>query len=299
MLGKRNLFYFIDHSFKPFVHSVTQGVFTAVCKHIGDNFKYKYYDHDYTKCRIVPGIYNPAIVRMKYTDVAVVAAHFSRTYGSSDAYLSHCEPSFENNVMLLHSYPTPVLLFERFLDEYTMPNNEGTLPYKSMYFLWKVFVSKMTLPCVLSQHNYKQLLISKNIYDVDTDTCKVTSRFSLSTLNFELFWGQCMKEQAYSCYTTEELVSLYNEWNEMKNTPLSVQECSEWFASSHTQNLIGNLVQGFECKLWDKTVDIENAIEAYTTDEKGLYAFYIEYTSSQGKRVVSKDYFDHYLELRT
>jgi antirestriction protein len=299
LLGKRNLFYFMDPSFKPFILAIAQGLNTTVNKHIIEYFKFKYYDHDFKKCRIIPGIYNPNSIRMKYTDVAVVACYFSYMYGSSDAYLNQCCGNFEEKVMLLHTYHTPTLLFDYFLAEYTVSEPTSSISYKTVYFLWKVFVSKMTLPCVLSQHNFKRMLINKELLETDTEIMpNIGSRYPLSVLNLEMFWIQCMKQQSTTSYTVDEIVSLHNEWTEMKNAHLTADECKEWVSIYHSEHIVGTTVQGFECRLWDKTTDIENALEAHSMSDIDVYEFYSEYTSAQGKRVVSKDYFDHYLESR-
>jgi hypothetical protein len=53
--------------------------------------------------------------------------------------------------------------------------------------------------------------------------------------------------------------------------------------------------------LWDKTVDIDNAMEvfkydaAYTTCPREMYAFYCNYTKSTTKFLVTFDYFAKYI----
>jgi hypothetical protein len=297
LLGKRNLFYFMDPSFKPFVYTVAQGLYTAVNKHISDHFKFKYYEHEYQKCRIIPGVCETTAVRTKYVDLAVTATYFSNRYGSSDVYLSQCgSTNFEEQAMILHTYSSPTMLLDAFLAEFTVP--EGSVAYKSVYFLWKMFLFKKTLPFVLSQQNFKQLLITNDIYNAETDLCKVRPKCSLSILNFEMFWSQCVAPQSGACYSVQEFVSLYNDWCDLKHLHISPEECADWLNTVYSEHTVGNMVNGFKCKLWDKTMDIENALEAHSTNDKELYAFYCDYISTHGKRVVSKEFFDSYIESR-
>lgn len=297
LLGKRNLIYFLDPSFKPFIYALTQGLSGAANKHISENFKFKYYDHDYTKCRIIPGICDTSIARMKYIDVAVVATSLSNRYGSSDVYLTQCNnTSFEEQTMILHNFPTPSLLVESFLVEYTV--SEGTISYKTIYFLWKIFLFKKTLPCMLSQHNFKQMLVQQDVYDHENDVCKVQSKYPLSVLNFEMFWSQCVTKQTDASYTVEEFIALYQDWCDGKQFAISNEELKEWMETFFTDNFHNDTITGFKCKLWDKTIDIENALEAHTSADKELYEFYCEYTVTHNKRVATKEYFDKYVESR-
>ena len=300
LLGKRNLNFFMDPSFKPFVQMVAQGLHLGVNKHIADFFKFKYYDHDYTKCRIIPGTCASAahrVHRIQYVDVAVAATYFSNLFGSSDGYLNQCgEPAFEEQVMILHLNPNPTMLLNIFLKEYTVP--EGRMSYKNMYFIWKFFLFKKTLPFVVSQHNFKQLLTAQGVYDPATDSCNVHSRFTLSILNFEMFWAQCMVKDPTASYTMEEIEGLYHDWGDSKQHVTTADECKEWIDTFHPDNMIGKVVHGYKCQLWDKTIDIENAIEAHTANDQDLYPFYCEYTLAHSKRVVTQEYFNNYVETR-
>lgn len=300
LLGKRNLNFFMDPSFKHFVQMVAQGLHLGVNKHIADNFKFKYYDHDYTKSRIIPGTCASAshrAHRIQYVDVAVVATYFSNRFGSSDGYLSHCEdPAFEQQVMILQANPSPAVLVNTFLQELTVP--DGVMLYKNLYFVWKFFLFKKTLPFVVSQQNFKQILAAQGVYDPATDSCKVQSRFALSVLNFELFWAQCMVKDPNASYTVEEIEGLYHDWGETKQHAITLEECKEWLDTSHIDDMVGDVVHGYKCHLWDKTIDIENAIEAHTGMGQDLYTFYCEYTLAHSKRIVTQEYFNNYVETR-
>jgi hypothetical protein len=304
LLGKRNLYYFMDAAFKPLVHGVAQGLYTTVNKHISDDFKFKFYDHDYNKCRIVPGLCTGAlVVSIRFLDVAVISTFLSHRYGSSDAYLNQPgNEALEQIAMVLHANCSASGLVDKFLAEYTAPPTAPTLSltYKNMYFLWKFFLFKHTLPFVLSQQNFKQMLAAKGVYDVSTDTCSVQSKCSLAFLNFELFWGLTMIEDPTSSYTFDELRSLYQDWCSTKPLLITDEECKEWVENFHPENVNGNNVLfGFKCKLWDKTIDIENALETFPgNDTADWYDYYRECTLTHSKRVATKEYVTHYIESR-
>jgi hypothetical protein len=298
LLGKRNLFFFMDPSTKPFLQTVAQGLYAAVNKQISEYFKFKYYDHDYSKSRIVPGVCTGTpMLRLHYLDLAVVATFLSNRYGSSDAFLSECgNPFLEKKAMMLHTYNTPALLVDAFLAELTEP--VGSVPYKSVYFLWKTFLFKKSLPVVLSQHNFKQALAAQGVYDPATDACKVTPKIPMGVLNFDVFWSLCMKERVDAAYSLEEVRSMYHEWCEGKQLQLTGEECKEWVETFYPENVHGDTVKGFTCTVWEKNVDIENALEAHTADDKEVYEFYCEYAQAQNRRAVSKVYFNEYMESR-
>jgi hypothetical protein len=294
--GKRNLFYFMDPSFKPLVHAIAQGLYMSVNKHISDHFKYKYYDHDFKKCRVIPGhCPEDKMMRINYLDLAVVAAHLSTTYGSSDAYLNQCNGTILEEKALMLYHHTPKSLFEVFLTEFTV---QGVMPYKTMYSLWKFFLHKKTLPFVLSQTNVKQLITAMGIYHADTDTCLVGSKFLPNIIQFDMFWSRYMVPSTEAVYELAELVDVYNGWCDSKTMHITGDECKHWLETNFGERLQGDEVVGFTCKLWDKTVDIENAIEAFSYEEQELYAFYCAYTLDHSKRTVSKAYFDKYVEAR-
>jgi len=236
------------------------------------------------------------MMRIHYLDLAVVAVHLSTLHGSSDAYLSQCGSSvLEEKVLILYHH-TPKSLFELFLNDFTV--EEGTMTYKTLYSLWKFFLHKKTLPFVLSQANVKQWATTMGLYNAEADTCMVGSKFPPNIIHFDLFWSRYMVASIDGEYDLGELVDVFNGWCDSKANHISSEECCRWVETNHPDHIQETKIIGFACTLWDKTVDIENAIEAYSYEEQDLYTFYCAYIASQSKRMVTKVYFDKYVEAR-
>ena len=75
---------------------------------IVQNIKYKYYDHDYSNCRLLPintnfSYKNIASEISKYIiDLLSVSAHYSRRYSSADKYLINCaDTAYVEHVLYL------------------------------------------------------------------------------------------------------------------------------------------------------------------------------------------------------
>jgi hypothetical protein len=264
LLGKRTLIYFMDKSFKTFMQLVNHGVGELLNKNFADDFKYKYYDHDFKACRILPGVCpENKVTKLNMADFAAVAMFLSNKYVSADHFLEQCSGcEFATKVMRL-SLNTPTTLVRSFLDEYTLPG--GTVHYKGMYFLWRTFLQRNTLPFVVSQVNFKHILTEMGIYDALTDQCSVGAKYAPSLINFQNFWERHITHHdPGDTYEVAELVELYNAWCESKTLHIAPQECLDWLQrESHP---MGGAVKGIRCALWDKTVDIENALELFKHD---------------------------------
>ena len=299
LLGKRTLIYFMDKSFKAFMQFIGHGMADLLNKNIADDFKYKYYDHDFKSCRILPGLCpENKMPKLSMVDLAAVCMFMSNKYAGADAFLEQCRGcEFAAKAALL-TLNTPTTLVRSFLDEYTLP--EGAVHYKSMYFLWRTFLQRNTLPFVVSQVNFKHILSEMGIYDAESDQCSVGAKYAPSLINFQNFWDRHITHSAAGdSYEVDELVDLYNAWCETKNLHITRAECLEWL--QHEGRPTSGAVKGVRCALWDKTVDIENARELYkheperSADPEKFFEFYIAHTQKHSKMVVSKSYFMDYI----
>jgi hypothetical protein len=297
LLGKRTLTYFMHKSFKTLMQLIGHSFCDLLNKNIGDDFKYKYYDHDFKSCRILPGICPDQVFKIHAPDLAVAAAHLSTKYGTADAYLAQCHGcEFANKVVRL-SLNTPSTLVLSFLEEYTVP--EGSIPYKSMHFLWRTFLNRNSLPFVVSQVNFKHMLTEKGLYDPHTDECKVGAKFQPMLLNFQHFWTHHVTPDAEGdTYEISELVELYNAWCESKALHITAADCLAWLQQEWSANTKDGQVDRIRCALWHKAVDIDNAVELFkgqTSDPETLFDLYVAHTKKHSKMLVTKAYFLDYV----
>jgi hypothetical protein len=299
LLGKRTLTYFMHKSFKTFMQLIGHSFCELLNKNIVDDFKYKYYDHDFKSCRILHGVCPERGFKIHAPDLAVCAMYLSAKYGSAEVYLGQCTGcEFATKVVRL-SAATPATLVTSFLDEYTVP--AGCIPYKSMNFLWRTFLQRNSLPFVVSQVNFKHILSEMGVFDAQTDTCKVGAKFEPALLHFHHFWTQFITPDAGGdTFEIAELVELYNAWCETKSLHLTAAECLAWLQQEWSANTADGKVDRIRCALWDKAVDIDNAVELFNQqnaahDPEKMFEFYVANTQKHSKMIVTKDYFLHYI----
>ena len=291
--GRRNQVYYIDESFKPFLHLVARDVSTILSRNILDDFKHKYSSHPFSKCRMLPGKAPDKLPDLNPFDVIAVAAQFSRKYENADAYLAGCPDTELREKVLFMVDKTPTSLVEVFLANSTQPG-EG-MGFKDMNFLWRTFLKERNFPTMVSKLDLKHLLAEMGHYVDATEECP--GRRPLvppNKLNFAHFWKKYVVADAACMFEHGELLQLYNSWCESKNLRASLQEVKEWVR----ERMPGEKIR-VRCTLWNKEVDLENALEAYRLEgnvDKMPYDFYYQYTKRNRKMVVTPTYFETFYQ---
>jgi len=288
--GKRGITYFLDPSYKPFIHVLGDHVATTLNKHITDDFKFKYIAQPFSVCRTIPGKVADRPFKLNVLSIAAVAAHYSRA-ASGDEFLAGCEDRAFAELVTGLKDQTPASLVAAFLREHTVAG-EGALRFKDLHFLWRVFLRDRSLPNVVSPINLRHILTESGVMNAAEVCVGLVPCQAPAVLNFKYFWDTYVSLDETNVFEVTELVELYNAWCEGKHLHLTVQACSEWLAPQ--------LVEGrarVKCALWDKRADIDNAMEAYRhtpdfNDDPDLqYAFYCAYTKRFSKMLVTREYF--------
>lgn len=290
--GNRGITYFLDQSYKPFIHVINDHISTTLNKHIMDDFKFKYASQPFSNCRTIPGHTTDKPFKFNVFALAAVATHYSRTCCADD-FLKTCDdPEFATIVFGLKEH-TPATLVSGFLSEYTVHDATGLIRIKDLHFLWRVFMRSKSLPNVISSINLKHILTEMNVLD-NTETCRGLSPTQTpAVLNFKYFWDTYVIKDESNSFEVTELAELYNSWCEGKYLHLSLDACQTWLNST--------LVNGkarVRCLLWNKSADIENAKEAfrhlpeYSDNLDEQYTFYCSYTKRFSKMLVTRDYFN-------
>lgn len=128
LLRKRetDLVHFITPKAKSFLREITQISQLMFGVNGANTFKHKYYDHEYTQCRLVSineSVSSEPVWGAILTDVSIdmlcVACHYSVRYGSSDDYVSRFsnQDTLESSVFYLRNHSRAQLV-ERFVKEY-------------------------------------------------------------------------------------------------------------------------------------------------------------------------------------
>lgn len=291
-LGKRGNVYFIDHSFKTFLGAFEHDLLRITNKPILDHFKHKYYVHQYATSRVIPGKCKNGVFHCTPLDILAVATHYSRKYESADKFVT---ASPVQDVAFILKNSTPVSLVQKFVADYTTPST-NSVPFKHMYYMWRHFLQRNFLPFVIPRHTLKHILSELGM--LDDDKCiNLSFKGKPSILNFEQFWSNLIVPTPKSEFHVSEVVMLYNGWCDTKSLHITEEECAQWVAAHCPPDTLANI----KCLLWDKTVDIDNAMEVfkydarYTQCPREMYAFYCDYTKSTTKFLVTFDFFTKYL----
>ena len=132
-----DLVHFIQPRAKAFLREIANSSLYIFGINTMNTFKYKYYDHNYSQCRLVKindSVENENIwgniLRNVSLDMLCVAAHYSLRYGSADEYIARFsnEPKLETYTFFLKN-TTQEQLVCRFIDEYLQVSLNGTTQY--------------------------------------------------------------------------------------------------------------------------------------------------------------------------
>jgi hypothetical protein len=268
---KENLVYFLDPSFKPLLKVIHQAFCMFLHKPL-DLFKHKYHDHDYGVCRIMPGIYKE--VTIEPFSLIVAACTYSAQHGSAEGYLSTTKLP---DVLMLKEHSSEQLI-HRFLSSCTKPDTTS-ISYKDIYFLWKTFLKRHSLPYVISQQNFKSMLQQMKVCEGEVCT-HLSSTMNTSHLKFKQFWDKHMIPEEDYWYDVQEIMELFQS----QGNPIRIEDMKEVLS---LDGIEGDQIVNYKCLLWDKNMDIDMSLE-------DTYESYVEYTKLHHKRCATREYFDAY-----
>lgn len=332
-----SLLHIISANAKPFLDRLN-----FVCRlwfgtNLNQTFKYKCHsDHDHSALRLLSFQSPDADAWLNGPvglDLLCVACHYSYRYGSADAYLA----KYSNNdtvlkyVMYLNNR-SPAQLVEQFIQEYLTKQvvtidaaTTTTLDWKHMQYLWKHFLTALSLPNPVSSAQLKIILtqLLEGHYSVDADNfVGITSRYLPSVKLFLKFWNDNMVLDPTELeLEISEIAILYKRWcNDQTHISESqiLNIITHFFPDVEVDE--GKYVYKVRCALWDKQADIMTALADIPIEQTmsvyDAYAFYCGFYKETtegglGRRkrrpsngtlesfsmVASKQYFEKYLSL--
>jgi len=286
LLNKREaLTFFIDTSYKPFLKQLNQSIYCTLNKSVVDKFKHKYHDHKYETSRIIMGTC-PHMERPITQEIPVIMAaiSLSNKYSNSDGYLATM-PSLEYNAMYLSRH-TQDSLAAQFMAIFNKTN--GTLMYKDIYFIWKLFLRKQYLPLVIPQQTFKTI-----ISDTFGDECVSVQSDYMPFLHTKQFIDKYISYDDNGSYDISELVKLCNGI-----FPSITDDMMRLVLQMENITIDKSTAINISCSIWIKSHDIDVAMEnfkhhhAYSLDINEFYKFYITYTKRNKKMSVSRQNFE-------
>lgn len=293
ILKKSTSVYFVTPKLKTFLNELSQ----LACRLFNTNsfsnvFKYKFYDHKLSDCRIVDVCEyvwsNPAktftltdtwinyFQHEHAIDLFCVAAHYSSRFGSADNFImTHSNDIDLNNYTFFLKNNTEdniiKLFINRFIDipeksdEYNL--NDHKISSKNMMYLWKQYIETERLPNVIFTSNLKGKFREVMKYEETEDVfVGVTSKLLPNVSRFLLFW--------------KDLIDV--DLHEMNEEELEIDELCLLFYSStkihFTDKTMISLIKHYwtnvviednkylvncRSKMWDKKKDISQILKQY------------------------------------
>jgi hypothetical protein len=294
---------------------------------ITPNFVTKYHEnHSYANCRLIKMNNNCSfdvwknIVRKNGLDLFCVAVHYSTRYGDSDKFVDNNSDDELRNYVYYLKNMTQTEIVAQFCTKYIDEAQDVKIGWKDLHFVWKQFLSSLSLPNMIYSNTLKALFKEKYNYD---DTCDsfvgVTSRHLPLHSDFIRFWTTTINTDTSSENILElevdELCSLFKSWAKQNATKQGVTNgnisednvikiLKHFFPSVEITE--EKYVLNVSCILWDKNKDIAESFDYIKEQIKaGLltlisfddaYNYYSKYCNTKShKFVVNKRYFEKYI----
>jgi hypothetical protein len=199
------------------------------------------------------------------------------------------------------------------------------IEWKNVHFIWKQFISSLSLPNMIYSNTLKNLLKETFSYEESSDSfINITSKYLPIESDFIKFWKKTIvinEPQDFSQNLEEELevdelCMLFKNWvkQNIEETLLSSGNISEENVVKILKHFFPNVeiiedkyVLNISCTMWNKSKDIIKSFEFIKNELKknefvalisfdDAYNYYVKFCNSKSyKFIISKRYFEKYL----
>ena len=313
-----NLIYIISPNFKNICNEIlNQGYNLLGMHHLFNAIKYKYYDHNYSDCRLIMTassksnsintIYKYNLLDKQFykniLDFICVACHYSNRYVNADQFLLNCD----NEKLKEHALFLKNNNIDKITDDFIGVSlekcNGTTIKWKNMLYLWKLYLDKKNIPNIVFNSKLKSILSLKVKFNEDNDEfLNVTSIQLPIVSSFLKFWDENMiKDEDEIDLEIGEICNIFKNWSN-KNICISEKNMIDLIQHFYNDIVVEDdkYVQQICCKLWNKKSDIINILNNYKMSKKGfltsislhnVYQYYCE-DSKDKQYIISKRYFE-------
>jgi len=300
---------------------------------IFNNFVTKYHDtYNYDSCRVLK--LNDTlsidiwidIIRKIGLDILCVATHYSNRYENAESFLqNNVNEDFKSYTLFFKNNNEKQILDKFCEHSIKLCPEEASVKinWKNMHYIWKLFISKSSLPNMIYSNNLKTLLKERFLYDESSDSfLNIASIYMPLVSIFLDFWESNIVIQSVynedNEFEIDELCSLFKKWNyKNKGNNSNITEHNVLKIIQHFYSNVeiaeNKYVLNIKCKLWDKWSDIGAAMSAFKEELMksenvqdslisfdNAYDFYFNFCNknkgnNDTKYVVSKKFFEKYL----
>jgi hypothetical protein len=232
------IIYIISPTIKQFLNEISNQCHLLLgLSNCLNNIKFKYYDHDYEKCRLLQVntqtiihtndkhksfLIPPGLIK-HMLDLLCVSSHYSLRYGSSDGFLKQCsETKLVEHALYLHKN-TLETITTQFIDKTLKPCVSSKIENKKLLFLFKKFLDDKGIPNIAFHEQLKLMFKSKLKYNEEEDVyLDITSAHLPFVSSFMKFWETTMSQDLYDEepeLEIDEVSTLFKGWlQKNKNT---------------------------------------------------------------------------------
>ena len=272
----------------------TISYFSIGFTNITNNFIVKYHEnHSYDNCRLIKVNENSSIDLWKETliknglDLICVATHYSNRYENSDNYLNiNADEELKNYSFYLKNIPQQEII-SNFCSKCFQITNTNTsndkIEWKNVHFIWKQFISSLSLPNMIYSNTLKNLLKETFSYEESSDSfINITSKYLPIESDFIKFWektiiigeshefSQNLEEELELELEVDELCMLFKTWVKQNSEEalLSSGNISEENVVKILKHFFPDIeiiedkyVLNISCTIWNKFKDIIKSFE--------------------------------------
>jgi hypothetical protein len=292
----KDLLFFIDNNIKKIINLIDRIIYITCGNSIINRFITKFHDtHSLTNYRLIYNTndnfiindLNKEIFDKISLDLICVACHYSQRYNNSDNYLfTKVEESIRNKILYLTNNNTETIINDFIYDCLEEANDSYTLSWKNIHYIWKLYLTNKSIPNMIYSNNLKKTLKEKLKYKEDKNDIifiNITSKFLPSISNFLIFWDKHISMGINNInndfifdfdndidtlfqYEIDELLNIYNNYNQNNNINLSINEKDiikiiNHFFSPSVKIIDNKYITNIVCNLWNKFEEVKNILD--------------------------------------
>lgn len=275
--NSKQIIYIVPPNLKEFLREIEYLYYTYFgTSGLLNNFKYKYYEHDYAKCRFLllkkqdNSHTLSHLLSKNIMDLFCVCKHYSTRYGSADGFIERINDNELTNYVDFLKNKTPELLVSNFIEKSLNKCANCSIKTNSMIYVWKKYLQSQNIPNIIFYDTlitiFKQILE----YDTDTDSFQnITSIHLPFVTQFTLFWDNSFQEDETAPeIEIDELLYIIKKISPKMYTHLNYELVIELIHNLYPDVVIeeNKYILNMFCKAWDKKEEIKNflsIIKAY------------------------------------
>lgn len=332
-----NLIFLVGSQMKKLLQELDNIAFGSICNsNTTHNFMTKYHEnHSFENCRLIKLNENYKndvwrdILKKIGLDLLCVAVHYSKRYEKSDNFIDNNSDEELKNYVYYIKNTNQTNIVNDFCNKYIIHTSDSNnkIEWKNLHFVWKQFLSSLSLPNMIYSNTLKNILKDKFYnYEEESDSfIGITSKYLPIQSDFIKFWENTITfsntENVFlfdNELEVDELCMLFKKWSKQNSELLLTSgNISEENVIKIMRHFFSNIeiiedkyVLNIVCCLWNKNEDINNSFEYIKSQIKkdhelvlisfdDCYNYYYKFCNINSyKSVVSKRYFEKFLYFK-